>query len=435
MFNSKKYLEKYTILKSDFMGKNHSIAFYTGGVKIEDWDNLKKHEKTNALSKSWYLRWSFRNPTTGKMERQKNYKGGVNYLKTKNERYKALVDLKKLLSEFIRDGYTPFDNEDSINLGGEEKEKPKSIKEALELALEQIKLTVSLSTYNDYKKTALSFLKFLGKENQRKDLKLVSRKIVIKYLNEILKKTSARTRNNYKADLSSLFSVMEKKLLLIDYNFVKNIEKERTQEKRNRTLTNTQLKEVTNFLRENDPLLLLVVKFVAYNFLRPVEVCRLKIKDINLEDALLYYQAKNKPLKTKRIPAILLEDLKSMNLDSYDKECSLITPSGIPEIWDSTDQQKRSTITRRFTRLKVRMLLEKPPIALEKGDNIYSFRHSYITNLFRYLRTKEDLSFHEAIQQLMPITGHDSESGLMNYIHKIDADIPKDWSEKIDIVI
>jgi len=435
MQKKKKETLKETLQKYRFMGKNHSIGFYTGSVKIEDWETLTQKEKEVALSKSWFMRWAFRNPKTGKLERQKDYKGGVNYLKTKKARHKALIELRKLLTEFIKDGYSPFDNDDSINLGGEEKEKPKSIKEALELALEQIKLTVSLSTYNDYKKTALSFLKYLGKENQRKDLKLVSRKIVIKYLNEILKKTSARTRNNYKADLSSLFSVMEKKLLLIDYNFVKNIEKERTQEKRNRTLSNKQLKDVTNFLRENDPLLLLVVKFVAYNFLRPVEVCRLKIKDINLEDALLYYQAKNKPLKTKRIPTILLQDLKAMNLDSYDKECSLITPSGIPEIWNATDQQKRSTITRRFTRLKVRMLLEKPPIALEKGDNIYSFRHSYITNLFRYLRTKENLSFNEAIQQLMPITGHDSESGLMNYIHKIDADIPKDWSEKIDIVI
>ena len=433
MFNDKKYIEKYTILKSDFMSKNHSISFYTGGVKIEDWDSLKKHEKTAALSKSWYLRWSFRNPATGKLERQKNYKGGVNYLKTKSERFKALTELKKLLSEFIRDGYTPYDNEDSINLGGEEIEKPKSVKEAFDLALEQIKLTVSISTYNDYKKTANSFLKFLGKDNQRKDLKLVSKKIVIKYLNEILKKTSARTRNNYKADLSSLFSVMEKKLLIIDYNFVKNIEKERTQEKRNRTLSNTQLKTVTDFLRENDPLLLLVVKFVAYNFLRPIEVCRLKIKDINLEEALLYYQAKNKPLKTKRIPAILLEDLKKMQLDAYEKESNLITPSGIPSIWEASDQQKRSTITRRFTRLKIKM--EASGISLEKGDNIYSFRHSYITNLFRHLRTKENLSFHEAVRQIMPITGHDSESGLMNYIHKIDADIPKDWSEKIDIVI
>ena len=122
-----------------------------------------------------------------------------------------------------------------------------------------------------------------------------------------------------------------------------------------------------------------------------------------------------------------------MNLDNYNNDCNLITPSGIPSIWDATDQQRRSTITRRFTRLKVKMSEEG--INLEKGDNIYSFRHSYITNLFRHLRTQENLSFNEAIKQLMPITGHDSESGLMNYIHKIDADIPKDWSEKIDIVI
>lgn len=433
MFNKKKETLKQTFLKSRNLSKKYSFGFYTGSVKIEDWDSLTQHQKTTALSKSWFLRWSYRNPKTGKLERQRDIKGGVNYLKNKKDRYSALLELKKLFIDRLSEGYDPYKHIDIINVGDEEKDTNSSVKEGFDLSLEQVKLTVSLTTYKDYLKTATSFLKFLGKENQRKDLRLLNKKIVIKYLNEILKKTSARTRNNYKADLSALFSIMEKKLLLIDYNFVKNIERERTLEKRNRTLTNTQLKAVTTFLRENDPVLLLMVKFVAYNFLRPVEVCRLKVKDLNLEEALLYYQAKNKPLKTKRIPEILLQDLKQMQLSEYDSECNLITPSGIPSIWESTDQQKRSTITRRFTRLKVKM--SEAGIKLEKGDNIYSFRHSYITNLFRHLRTQENLSFHEAIQQLMPITGHDSESGLMNYIHKIDADIPKDWSEKIDIVI
>lgn len=433
MFKDKKETLKATILKSRNSNKNYTVGLYTGSVKIEEWDSLTPTQKKTALSKSWYLRWSFRNPTTGKLERQKSFKGGVNYLKNKKDRLEALLELKKLFIEYLNDGFDPFKDAERINIGVEDKEISKSVIEAFELSLEQVKLTVSFTTYKDYRKTAESFLKFLGKENQRKDLRLLNKKIVIKYLNTVLKKTSARTRNNYKADLSALFSVMEKKLLLIDYNFVKNIEKERTLEKRNRTLSNKQLKAVTLFLRENDPLLLLVVKFVAYNFLRPIEVCRLKIKDLNLDEALLYYQAKNKPLKTKRIPQILLQDLQKMELDAYDSECNLITPSGIPSIWETTDQQKRSTITRRFTRLKVRM--KEAGINLEKGDNIYSFRHSYITNLFRHLRTQENLSFHESIQQLMPITGHDSESGLMNYIHKIDADIPKDWSEKIDIVI
>ena len=39
-------------------------------------------------------------------------------------------------------------------------------------------------------------------------------------------------------------------------------------------------------------------------------------------------------------------------------------------------------------------------IELEKGNNIYSFRHSYITNLFRHLRTVEKLSFNSRYKRI-----------------------------------
>ena len=415
------------------MSNNYSIGFYTGGVKLDDWNSLSKKKKTIALSKAWYLRWSFRHPLTGKLERQPNYKGGVNYLKTKKNRLLALKELKQNLIELLKKGYNPYEDNQKINVGNENAQNETSVKEAIDEALEIAKSTVSLNTYSNYKKSAYKFLKFLGKHNQFKDVKLVTRKIVITYLNKVLKNTSARTRNNYRTELSAVFTILEKKLLLIDYNFIKNIEKEKVKHKRNRTLSNKQLIQITDFLKVNDPVVLLVIRFVAYNFLRPVEVCRLKIKDLNLDEALLYYQAKNKPLKTKRIPSLLLNDLKKMNLQNYNKNDYLITPSGIPGEWEGSDTQRRAVITRRFTRLKSQMVQEG--IELEKGDNIYSFRHSYITNLFRHLRTKENLSFYQAIQQLMPITGHSSESGLMNYIHAIDADIPEDWSEKIDVII
>tara|TARA_R110002020_G_scaffold328548_3_gene544477 strand:+ start:872 stop:2131 length:1260 start_codon:yes stop_codon:yes gene_type:complete len=419
MPKNKKYNKKYTFLKSQIMAKKYSIGFYTGGKNFD-------------INKAWYLRWSFRSPISGKLERQKNYKGGVNYFKTKDERLKVLEEYKKGLTELITDGYSPYNDAETIVLNNE-KETIYSISKAFKLALDQLALTVSKTTINDYRKTARSFLKYIGKENHHKEIKLIDKKIVVKYLNEILKNTSARTRNNYKADLSSIFTVMEKKLMIIDYNFIKTIEKEKTQIKRNRTLTNEQLKNITEFLKVHDPVLLLVIKFVSYNFLRPIEVCRIKIKDINLKESLIYYQAKNKPLKTKRIPDILLKELKEMNLHTYNKDFYLITPSGVPNIWNSSDTQRRSAITKRFTRLKIKML--NFGIELERGDNIYSFRHSYITNLFRHLRTVEKLSFNNAIKELMPITGHDSESGLKNYIHTIDADIPPDWSNKIDVII
>ena len=66
---------------------------------------------------------------------------------------------------------------------------------------------------------------------------------------------------------------------------------------------------------------------------------------------------------------------------------------------------------------------------------MYSFRHSFITNLFRYLRTSENKSYSDAIKELQPITGHETQQALEMYIHSIDADIPKDWSEKIDFIL
>lgn len=81
MFKNKKYNKKYNIFKLNFMSKNYSIGLYTGGVEIDKWDSLTKQEKTKSLKKSWFLFWRFRNPETGNLERQKNLKGGVNYLK------------------------------------------------------------------------------------------------------------------------------------------------------------------------------------------------------------------------------------------------------------------------------------------------------------------------------------------------------------------
>ena len=424
----------YPFLKAQIMSKKYSISFFTGGVKMDDWNELSNQKKKIALSKSWYVRWAYRNPLTGILERKNNLHGGVNYFKTKKERLKVLKYIKKHLKKALEKGYIPVHDKEVINIGATKKnEKEVSVKEAFDQALELIQLTITDVTFTNYTKTANHFLKFLGKHNEFKNIKLVTRKIVINYLNGVLKNTSARTRNNYRSDLSSLFTIMERKLLLIDYNFIKNIEKEKVAIKRNRTLSNKQLIQITDFLKVNDPVLLLVIRIVSYNFMRPVEVCRIRIKDINLEEKLVYYQAKNKPLKTKRIPSLLLQHLEKMNLHSYEKDDYLITPSGIPGEWLGSDTQRRAVITKRFTRLKAQMAQEG--IQLEKGDNIYSFRHSYITNLFRHLRTKQNLTFQQAIQELMPITGHDSESGLMNYIHSIDADIPKDWSEKIDVII
>ena len=417
-----KYILKDTLSFLKKMQKKYTISFYTGGIKVNNWKNLSKSEKTKALKKSWYIYWFFRNPITYKLERQQNIKGGVNRLKKFEDRVQFLKLHKKALIEAIENGYSPF------NANNFEDEKDThSIKDALELAYEHSKLTVSKITAKDYLHTKNQFLDFLG-YNNTKNINDLTKSVVLKFLNKKLKETSARTRNNSKASLSALFSVMENKLNIIDRNFIKDIGNEKTKPKTDRTFTRKELKEIVEYLKKNDPYLLLFIKFVAYSFLRPVEVNRLKVKDINIDENLLYFKAKNKPQKTKRIPSIFIEDVKAMNLHLYNKEYFLFTLKNKPAEWNTDDNTRRDAFSKRFKKVKDKLKLSK-----ECG--LYSFRHSFITNLFRYLRTTENKSYSEAIKELQPITGHETQQALEMYIHKIDADIPKDWSDKIDFIL
>ena len=419
-------LQKYN-QKSSFellkkMQKKYTISFYTGGKNVNQWKDLSKSEKTKALNKSWYIYWSFRNPKTYKLERQHNLKFGVNRLKTLKERIQFLELHKKGLIEAIENGYSPFNLNDF-----EDEKKVHTIKEALELAYEHCTLSVSRITSKDYLHTKNQFLDFL-RYDQTKDINDLTKSVVLKFLNKKLKETSARTRNNSKASLSALFTIMENKLNLIDRNFIKDIGNEKTKPKTDRTFTRKELKDIVEYLKNNDPYLLMYIRFVSYCFLRPVEVNRLRVKDVNLEESLLFFKAKNKPQKTKRIPSIFIEDVKAMNLHLYNKEYFLFTLKDRPAEWNTDDNTRRDAFSKRFKKVKNKFNLGK-----EYG--LYSFRHSFITNLFRYLRTTENKSYSESIKELQPITGHETQQALEMYIHKIDADIPEDWSDKIDFIL
>ena len=409
------------------MKKKYTISLYTGGVNIKDWDILTKSEKSKALKKAWCIVWYFLNPKTDLLERQTNYKGGVNRLRTMSLRYDFLKTNKKALKEAIIGGWSPYsDNQDNFELN--ESKEIHSIKEALDLAYDHSKLTVAKVTSSSYRTTKNQFIEFIGVKNSIKDINELNKSAVLKFLNHKLKETSARTRNNSKASLSALFSIMENQLDIIDRNFIKDISNEKTKAKTDRTFTKKELKNIVDWLRKNDAYLLLYVRFVAYSFLRPVEVNRLKVKDINLEESLLYFQAKNKPLKVKRIPSIFIEDIKAMNLHLYDKEFYLFTPKNEPSDWVSDDNSKRDAFSKRFKVVK-----DKFNLGAKYG--LYSFRHSFITNLFRTLRTTENKSYSEAIEFLQPITGHETREALEKYIHTHDMDIPKDWSDKIDFIL
>lgn len=416
---------------------------FTGGVEISQWKKLSKQEQNNALLKDWYVYYSFRNPKTGKLERQSNVKLGSNKIKSAKERFEFLKMVQQNLSILLKKGFNPYSDNTELtnklfkksNFNDEvaipEKEiaikkistdsvtieKEMSIREAFEFALKLKKQSLGKASYSSYQGRINRFLEWLDTNGGTAlGISTLTKKIFINHLNQVLEKTSASNRNNCRADLSSLVQVLVDNEIMKD-NFIKSINVLKSTPERNKTYSVNQETKILNYLAVNDPLLLLFIQFISYNFLRPVEVCRLKIGDLDLEGRKLFLKTKNKAVKVKIIPQKiidLLPDLSGMNPDHY-----LFTTTQIGGEWDSEENNKRNYFSKRFKSIK-------DHFGLGEDYGLYSFRHTSITNLYKELN--KDKTQHETKSILMGITGHQTMEALEKYLREIDAELPEDYS-------
>ncbi|MCU4188625.1 site-specific integrase [Flavobacterium sp. HXWNR29] len=406
----------------------------TGGVDITQWNKLSTKQKKEALEKDWFIYYSFRDEKTGKLKRMPHVKAGVNRYHTKEERFEYLKTVKSALLFLLEKGLNPYKDNDLSNLDlkleenhstkfvqivkekevATEKPTELTIQEALDFVFKLKYKTLSSTSYRNFENRINKFASNFDKSNP---ISSIDRKAVNEYLNDILINNSARTRNNHRTDLSSFFQTLEDNDIVAS-NFVKKIKILSSKAEKNKTYTTEQEKEIFAYLEQNDPLLLLYIKFISYNFLRPVEVNRLLVKSINLKEKKLSIKTKTNKLKTKIIPDILLQelpDLSQLNQDNY-----LFTPNGLGLEWVVEENNRRDSFSKRFK------TVIKDHFNLGSEYGLYSFRHTFITKLYRNLR--EDKSPFETKSILMNITGHSTMDALEKYLRDIDAELPEDYS-------
>jgi integrase len=376
----------------------------------------KIYTSNDDPSKRWYIYFSFRNPKSGKMERQTPIYAGINKHKTVKERKEAAQNLKWAVDRILKNGFNPYENSKL-----DEIEKHYNIKEAFEFGLEIKKKTLSENSYSDYRIRIAKFQKWLIANGLDELLKIehLTKKIVSTYLNEVLQKTSPINRNNTRAVISTFFKTLEDEDIIKD-NFIKNIPILKSTPERNKTYSKELEGKIFEKLND-DPTLKLFVQFISYNFLRPVEVVRLKIKDINIEEQKLFVKAKNKTDKIKIIPEILLKELPEIK--HLDQECFLFTPNGIAGEWETKETNRRDYFSKRFNEII------KKPLKLGKDYGLYSFRHTFITKLYKELAINS--TPFEAKSKLMLITGHSTMTALDKYLRDIDAVLPEDYSSML----
>jgi len=397
----------------------------------------KIYNAKGDLKKRWYVYFSFRNPETDKLERMKNIYGKSNNYKTKEDRLSVLTTYRKKLLQLLKAGFNPFEDNSDLYSKRSLKENIHPLKQepqpeiaeenkttlrvAFDFGLKIKEKLVNPRTLRNYENRIKSFLEWLNENHPEiKFIDELNKKDIAQFLNEVLYRTSARTRNNYRLDLGSILQALEDNDV-IELNFIKKIPVLKSIPERNKTYTKEKQEEIFNFLEENDPLLLLFIKFISYNFLRPIEVCRLTIGDLDLKNKTIRFKAKNSPLKIKLIPELLINDLP--DLSKMDKSLQLFTPNKIGGEWETVVENRRDYFSKRFKRVV------KDHFKLGEDYGLYSFRHTSITKLFREL--VKNSSPNEAESKLMLITGHSTITALRKYLRDIDAELPADYSDML----
>ncbi|MBV1888164.1 MAG: hypothetical protein KUG51_02625, partial [Urechidicola sp.] len=97
-----------------FENQNEYESAYDLSLK-KDYSNPKIYSANGNLDKRWYVYFSFREPTTGKLKRVTPIYGIANKYKTKEERLVVLVMYKKTLLKLLRQGYNPYSDNTSLH--------------------------------------------------------------------------------------------------------------------------------------------------------------------------------------------------------------------------------------------------------------------------------------------------------------------------------
>jgi integrase len=374
----------------------------------------KTYIANGDLSKQWYVYFSYRNPITEKMERMPNI--NVSNTLDKKQRIELLKSMQSNLSDMLKNGFNPYDVDNNI-----EEEKIYNIREAFDFALNIKEQSLKGVSFSNFKNRILKFDLWLNSNGfEKRNITSVTKKTVITYLNEVLERTSPRNRNNTRTDIQGIFQVLEDNEI-ITTNFITNINILKAKPERNKSYSTKEEDAIFEYMKNSDPLMLLFVKFISYNFLRPVEACRLLVGDIDLIDKKIRLKTKTTNYKIKILPQILIDDLP--DLTKYDKNAFLFGRNGIGEFWEAEENNRRNTYSEKFKAIKDKF-------NLGKDYGLYSFRHTFIGKLYHeFIKT---LTPFEAKSKLMLITGHATMKALEEYLRDIDAVLPDDYSEYLE---
>lgn len=361
-------------------------------------------------SDRWYISYYAYCPKKG-TRRKFRETFNLNRIHNLQKRERRAIHLIELLNWWVDSGNDPVDFSERAAIVAQQKATKVasiSLVEGVELVLQLKEADLRKATMNSYRSVARLFLDFAERKGWSNiDCQQFSKAYAAAYMDScvIERKLSATSYNNNIRQLRAIFSVLEEKGY-VESNVWQELKYKRPGEKLRRNFSHNEARVVINHIRENDDVLFLALLLQYCCFLRPSEMIRLRIGNINMEVGVIFVdhsQSKTGHSRTVTIPDDFLPFFPTY-FEQYPDDYFLFGLNLQPH---RSKQAGHSSLYKRHQKI-IKLLHSKGELADIKGLQWYSWKDTGITDLADYMD----------IMSIADQAGHHSPTMTLKYRHK-----------------
>lgn len=292
---------------------------------IQQFYPAKLHE-----GKTWFISYYAYNPLSKKLERKRIK---INRIKSVSERRKYSKEIINTINVKLYSGWNPFIDPDAKKSYTKFSEALNHFWKIAEKKLSED--TIREDTYRDYVSYPKNFKKWLD-ETKKGDIYIfeLDRKLIIEFLNHIHieRNNSAITRNNYLA----FFRIFATFLIDNDYikhKFTEGIASLKKGKKKRKQIEPEHLESLRTYLYKKNKYYLLACEIEYYLFIRPIELSKIKISDIDFIKGTIKIDetiSKNRKTALVTMPLRLVKLIDELNIKEIDPDFYLFSENFRP---------------------------------------------------------------------------------------------------------
>lgn len=374
---------------------------------LKDIDNLPLVNYEPAALQEWDTGWhiTYRilNPETGVLERKKlRFEKIRKRLGSDTNARKYAKIYCSAINEKLESGWNPY-------MEGKNAKSFHKLLDTVKTFLNEKELDMKNGVFSPesmrtYKSQTEVFSRWITKRNESIYVGAFNKTMALDYMDYLYteRQLSPRSWNNYLNFSRNFWNWLVEKNYCTE-NVFQQIKSKTNKEKERTIIPEDWSKKIIQYFRDNQPSMEIVCGLIYNSFLRPAEICRTQIKDIQIAKNAIYLPAtktKNKKARWCLLPPHLIELLVNLGIDRYPMDYYLFSSGLKPG--------KTQLYTRKIDKYWHKM---REVINLPMEYQLYSYRDTGITDLKKQGHSNLFIS---------SITGHLNSDEIETYTHAPD---------------